>query len=161
MSQWTSFKFSAIKFFSQSFGELTRCSQNMSCGQCKVSKHLAYRYILKSIVNKLEGKNQKFSFFGTWINFNQVCNSHAICRASHPWHWWNSNPCHSVWTHCNQQRVSVIPLINFCFFLQKVSEMFLHHSQICFFFKSYFLQIQKDNSWKTFIWHYSFIFQQD
>ena len=55
-------KFSAIKLFSQSFGELTRCSQNMSCGQCDVSKHLAYRHILKSIVKKLEEKNQKISF---------------------------------------------------------------------------------------------------
>ena len=48
--------------FSQSFEELAKCSQNMSCGQCEVSKHLAYRHILKSIVKKLEEKNQKFSF---------------------------------------------------------------------------------------------------
>ena len=34
----------------------------MSCGQCEVPKHLAYRHILKSIVKKLEEKNQKFSF---------------------------------------------------------------------------------------------------
>ena len=34
----------------------------MSCGQCEVSKHLAYRHILKSIVKKLEEKNKKFSF---------------------------------------------------------------------------------------------------
>ena len=47
MCQWTSFKFSVIKLFSQSFGELTRCSQNMSCGQCEVSKHLAYRHIYR------------------------------------------------------------------------------------------------------------------
>ena len=33
----------------------------MSYGQCAVSKHLAYRHILKSIVKKLEQKNQKFS----------------------------------------------------------------------------------------------------
>ena len=85
MCQWTSFKFSAIKSFSQSFGELTRCCQNTSCGQCEASKCLVHRHILKSIVKKLEEKNQKFSFFGTWINFNQVCNSHAICRAAHPW----------------------------------------------------------------------------
>ena len=85
MCQWPSFKFSTIKLFSQSFVELTRCSQNMSCGQCEVSKHLAYRHILKSIVKKLEEKNQKFSYFGTWINFNQVCSSHAICRVAHPW----------------------------------------------------------------------------
>ena len=57
------FKFSAIKLFSQSFGELTRCSQNMSCGQSEVSKCLVYRHILKSIVKKLEEKNQKFIFF--------------------------------------------------------------------------------------------------
>ena len=69
MCQWTSFKFSAIKLFSQCFGELTRCTQNMSCGQCEVSKHLAYRYILKSIVKKLEENNQKFSFF--W-NLNKL-----------------------------------------------------------------------------------------
>ena len=81
----TSFKFSAFKLFSQSFGELTRCSQNMSCGQCEVSKCLAYRHILKSIVRKLEEKHQRFSFFGTWINFNQVCSSHAICSAAHRW----------------------------------------------------------------------------
>ena len=84
MCQWTSFKFSAIQLFSQSFGELTRCSQNMLCGQCEVSKCLAYRDILKSIVKKLEEKNQKFIFFGTWINFNQDCSSHAICSATHP-----------------------------------------------------------------------------
>ena len=42
------------KLFSQSFGELTRCSQNMSCGQSEVSKCLAYRHILKSSVNRLE-----------------------------------------------------------------------------------------------------------
>ena len=47
---------------SQSFGELTRCSQNMLCGQCEVSKCLAYRYILKSIAKKLEEENQKFIF---------------------------------------------------------------------------------------------------
>ena len=57
MCQRTSFKFSAIKLFSESFGELTRCSQKMSCGQCEVSKRLAYRHILKSIVKKLEEKN--------------------------------------------------------------------------------------------------------
>ena len=49
-------------------------------------KHLVYRHILKPIVKKLEEKNQKFSLFGTWINFNQVCSSHAICRAAHPWY---------------------------------------------------------------------------
>ena len=48
--------------FSQSFEELAKHSQNMSCGQCEVSKCLAYRHILKSIVKKLEEKNQKFSF---------------------------------------------------------------------------------------------------
>ena len=42
--------------------ELANCSQNMSCGQREVSKHLVYRHILKSIVKKLEKKNQKFSF---------------------------------------------------------------------------------------------------
>ena len=89
MCQWTSFKFSAIKLFSQSFGDLTRCSQNLSCGQCEVSKCLAYRHILKSLVKKLEEKNHKFSFFGNWINFNQVCSSHAICRAVHPWSYSN------------------------------------------------------------------------
>ena len=47
--------------FSQSFEELVKCSQNMSCGQCEVSKHLAYRHILKSIVKKLEEKNQDLS----------------------------------------------------------------------------------------------------
>ena len=48
--------------FSQSFEELAKCSENMSCGQCEVSKCLAYRHILKSVVKKLEEKNQKFSF---------------------------------------------------------------------------------------------------
>ena len=48
--------------FSQSFEELAKCSRNVSCGQCDVSKCLAYRYMLKSIVKKLEEKNQKFSF---------------------------------------------------------------------------------------------------
>ena len=73
---------------SQSFGELTRCSHNMLCGQCDVSNRLAYRHILKSIVKKLEEKNQKFSFHGTWINFNQICSSHAICHTTHhPWYY--------------------------------------------------------------------------
>ena len=85
MCQWTSFKFSVIKLFSQGFGELTRCSQNMSCGQCEVSKRLVYRHILKSIVKKPEEKNQKFSFFGTLINFNQVFSSHAIFHTTQPW----------------------------------------------------------------------------
>ena len=49
--------------FSQSFEELAKCSQSMSCGHCKVSKRLAHTHILKSIVKKLEEKNQKFSFF--------------------------------------------------------------------------------------------------
>ena len=70
--------------YSESFEELAKCSQNMSRGQCEVSKYLVYRHILKSIVKKLEEKNQKLSSFGTWINFNQVCSSHAICRAAHP-----------------------------------------------------------------------------
>ena len=48
--------------FSSSCEELAKCSQKMSCGQCEVSKHLASRHILKSIVKKLEEKNQKFSF---------------------------------------------------------------------------------------------------
>ena len=48
--------------FSQSFEDLAKCSQNMSCGQCDVSKCPAYRHILKSIVKKLDEKNQKFSF---------------------------------------------------------------------------------------------------
>ena len=48
--------------FSQSFEELAKCSQNMSCGQCKVSKCQAYRHILKSIVKKLEEKSEQFSF---------------------------------------------------------------------------------------------------
>ena len=53
------------KMFSQSFEELAKCSQNMSCGQCEVLTHLPYRRILKSIVKKLEEKNQKISHFGT------------------------------------------------------------------------------------------------
>ena len=48
--------------FSQSFEELAKCIQNMSCGQCEASKCLVYRHILKSIVKKLEEKKQKFSF---------------------------------------------------------------------------------------------------
>ena len=75
---------SSLEKLTNCFGELTRCSQNMSCEQCEVSKCLVYRHILKSILKKLEEKNQKFSFFGTWINFNQVCSSHAICHAAHP-----------------------------------------------------------------------------
>ena len=51
--------------FSQSFEELAKCSQNMSCGQREVLTHLPYRHILKSIVKKLEEKNQKISHFGT------------------------------------------------------------------------------------------------
>ena len=52
-----------------SFGELTRCSQNMSCGQCEVLKCLTYRHILKSIVKKPDEKNQKIQFF--W-NLNKL-----------------------------------------------------------------------------------------
>ena len=48
--------------FSQSFKELAKCSQNMSCEQCEVLKSLAHRHVLKLIVKKLEEKNQKFSF---------------------------------------------------------------------------------------------------
>ena len=48
--------------FSQSFEELAKCSQNMSCGQCEVSKCPVVRHILKSFVKKLEEKNKKFSF---------------------------------------------------------------------------------------------------
>ena len=55
-------KFTWHILFSQSFEELAKCSQNLSCGQCDVSKRLAYRHILKSIVKRLEEKNQKFSF---------------------------------------------------------------------------------------------------
>ena len=44
----------------------------MSCGQCEVSKCLAYRFILKTIVKKLEEKDQKFSFF--W-NLNKLKSS--------------------------------------------------------------------------------------
>ena len=57
MCQWTSFKFSVIKLFSQRFGELTMCSQNMSCGQCEATNCQVYRPTLKSIVKKLEEKN--------------------------------------------------------------------------------------------------------
>ena len=67
--------------FSQSFEELAKFSQNMSCGQCEVSKHLVYRHILKSIVKKLEEKNQKFNFSKLDLKF---C-SHAICRAAPLW----------------------------------------------------------------------------
>ena len=56
--------------FSQSFEELAKCSQNMSCGQCKVLKHQAYRHILKSIVKKLEEKNQKCSFSKLELSFS-------------------------------------------------------------------------------------------
>ena len=45
--------------FSQSFEELAMCSQNVSCGQCDVSNYLAYRHILKSIVQELKRKKQK------------------------------------------------------------------------------------------------------
>ena len=62
MCQWTSFKFSAIKLFSQSFGELTRCSQNMSCGQCEVSKHLAYRHILNQLWRNWKRKTKNSVF---------------------------------------------------------------------------------------------------
>ena len=48
------------------------------CGQCEVSKRLAYRHILKSVVKKLEEKNQKFSFSKLDLS------SHAICRAAPP-----------------------------------------------------------------------------
>ena len=107
MCQWTSFKFSVIKLFSQSFGELASCSQNVSCGQCEVSKHLVHRHILQSIMKKLEEKNQKFSFFGIWINFNQVCSSHAICLAAHPWIKWCKVPEGGFDRQYEKQRVNV------------------------------------------------------
>ena len=49
--------------FSQSFEELAMGSQNVSFGQSDVSKHLAYRHILKSIVQELKEKKQKEPFF--------------------------------------------------------------------------------------------------
>ena len=79
MCQWTSFKLSAIKLFSQSFGELTRCSQNMLCGQCEVSKCLAYRHILKIYCEETGREKPKIHFFGTWINLYWDCSLHAIC----------------------------------------------------------------------------------
>ena len=63
-SQQTSFKFSALKLFSQSYGELAKCSQNVSGGQYDVSKCLACRHILKSIVKELKEKKQKKKVFG-------------------------------------------------------------------------------------------------
>ena len=44
--------------FSQSFNELTKCSQNMSC---EVSKRLAYAYF-KINCDETGRENQKFSF---------------------------------------------------------------------------------------------------
>ena len=64
--------------FSQSFEELVKCSQNMSCGQCEVSKHLAYRHILKSIVKKLEEKNQDFSFLKLDLSLSVHMESAAL-----------------------------------------------------------------------------------
>ena len=52
-----------VKNVFSKFWRNAKCSQNMSCGQCEVLTHLPYRHILKSIVKKLEEKNQKISHF--------------------------------------------------------------------------------------------------
>ena len=67
------------KSFSQSFEELEKCSQNISCGQCDVSKCLVCRHILKLIVKELKEKKQKK--IENLINF---MSSHAICHADPP-----------------------------------------------------------------------------
>ena len=54
---------------------LAKYIQNMVCGQYEVSKCQVYRHILKSIVMKLEEKNQEFKFVS----------SHAMCHAATPW----------------------------------------------------------------------------
>ena len=57
-----------------------QCNQNMSCGQCELSKCLVYRHILKSIVKKLERKNQKFTFSKLDLNFClSVCVFVCLC----------------------------------------------------------------------------------
>ena len=55
-------KFSALNLFSQSFEELAKCSQDLLCGKCDVSKYVAYRHILKSIEKELKEKSKKFCF---------------------------------------------------------------------------------------------------
>ena len=60
------------KLFSQSFEELAKCSQNMSGGQCDVSKRLVYRHILKSIVRELKEKRQKFHFPKLELTFKKL-----------------------------------------------------------------------------------------
>ena len=46
-------------------GEFAKCSSDISRGQCDVSKRLAKRHILKSIVKKLKENKQDFRFYGT------------------------------------------------------------------------------------------------
>ena len=63
--QKTWIKFNQVfwhKLFSQSSEELAKYSQNMSDGQCDVSKRLAYRHILKSIVKELKEKRKNSVF---------------------------------------------------------------------------------------------------
>ena len=53
---WTSFKFSAFRQFSQNFVELNKCHQIIKYGQSDVSKCLVCSHILKSIQRELNEK---------------------------------------------------------------------------------------------------------
>ena len=56
---FTSFKFSAIKWFFKSLEESAKCHQKFLCGHTDESKCLAYRHFLKAVVKVVE---EKFSF---------------------------------------------------------------------------------------------------
>ena len=45
--------------FAQTLEELSRCHQDIPCGQYSVSQHLPYRHILRTIVKKLNEKIKK------------------------------------------------------------------------------------------------------
>ena len=82
---WTSFKFSALK--SQSFEELAKYSQNISCGQCDESS--VYEYF-KIICEGTEWEKEKKFIFLTWINFNQAHQFTCDLSCCFPYFQWNS-----------------------------------------------------------------------
>ena len=65
----------------------------MTCGQCEVSKCLVYRHILKSVVKKLEEKNQKFSFSKLDLSLSVHMESAVLLPPDGPlWDRWPFKP---------------------------------------------------------------------
>ena len=58
----TSFKFTAIKWFFESFEESVKYRQKIACGQTDESKRPPCRHIIKTVVKVLEEKFQFLCF---------------------------------------------------------------------------------------------------